>query len=245
MVLNAYIDESYVANGNYYVGVLLVDPNASSHIRNGLDSLAKFAAARHGIPDTCEFHGHSLFQMQDDWSALRNKPNTAASLYNAALKVIASSNGLLFFHGVDTAKLRLAYQKPHDPHIIALQYVLERVQEYAVKHDVRINVIADQVHDQYHHEQRIKLFQQVGTMGYKRSKLERINLPFDWSDSRSHRNLQAIDLAVFIHRRKFAHVETNQLSAQAVAKLNSTIDPIIKHQQLWVPQLKREITLTH
>lgn len=135
-------------------------------------------------------------------------------LYNAALKVIASSNGLLFFHGVDTAKLRLAYQKPHDPHIIALQYVLERAQEYAVKHDVRINVIADQVHDQYHHEQRIKLFQQVGTMGYKRSKLERINLPFDWSDSRSHRNLQAIDLAVFIHRRKFAHVETNQLSAQ-------------------------------
>lgn len=236
MILDAYIDESYVANGNYYIGVLLVDKAASTFIKSGLDSLAAYVSARHSVPEDCEFHGHSLFQMQDDWLAYRGRPNTAVSVYSSALKVIASSGGSLFFHGIDTEMQRKTYSNPFNPHIVALQYVLERVHDFAVTNDARVNVIADHVPDHHHHEQRIKLFQQIGTMGYRKSRLERINIPFMWSDSKHHRNLQAVDLAVFIHRRRFAHTETSELGDKTVKKLHETIRPVIKHQDLWIPQ---------
>jgi hypothetical protein len=236
MLLDAYFDESYVENGNYYVGALVVDPVQSRFIKTQLDSLAEYLSNTHGVSNACEFHGHALFQLKDEWQLLQGKRNTAKAVYKSVLKSIAGSGGLLFFHGIDTVLQKKTYPKIFDPHIVAMQCVLEAIQGYAEKHDVRINVIADQVKDQHDHDRRIKQFQSIGTIGYKRTTLDRINLPFLWADSKQHRNLQAIDMCVFMHRRKFAHKETNELSRKAVVELRNVIEPAVQHQGLWTPR---------
>jgi hypothetical protein len=239
-VLHAYIDESYESEGHYYVGALVVEPSVGANIRQDFDQICQRVSENHGSPQHAELHGYSLFHMEDDWICLKEKARVAVGAYNAALKSITNSGGKLFFRGIDTVKQRQTYLDPWPPHLVALQYVLEEVHKYAVSQNKRVKVIADQVQDQHHHERRIEIFQRVGTMGYKSSKLDSIDLPFEWSDSRNHRNLQAIDMATFLYRRKFAHIETNELTREAVNRLYKTMQPAVITGWLWVPTPKPE-----
>jgi hypothetical protein len=235
-VLHAYIDESYSDNGFYYVGALLVDQEASSHIRNGLDSLALQVGDDHGLPMDAEFHGYNMFHYQEAWACLKGKHRVAVGVYNAALKVINDAGGELFFHGLDTVRQVQRYGRyAYPPHVVALQFALERIHEHARRRGEQVRVTADRVPDQMAHEARIARYQQVGTMGYRRSFLDSIEMPFQWEDSRLHRNLQAVDMATFLFRRWDSHQETNKFQQESMQKLWNTMRRSTRHYNTWRP----------
>jgi hypothetical protein len=234
-MLHAYIDESYSESGFYYVGVLVVDPQAGSLIRTAFDGIARRVAKDHGVPDDAELHGHALFHGRDDWTALKGKPKVAIGVYRAALRAIHESGGHLFFHGLDTVRQRAKYINPYPPHVVALQFALEEVHTFAAKQGRRVRVFADQVPDQEHHEARISGYQKVGSIGYKKSFLESIDFPFEWCDSRQHRNLQAVDMATFICRRSSTHEETSALGKRAMDQCVNEMQPAVRHWRTWTP----------
>ncbi|AGW41970.1 cardiolipin synthase [Leifsonia xyli subsp. cynodontis DSM 46306] len=112
---------------------------------------------------------------------------------------------------------------------MALQFALERVHAYATRNGERVRVIADRVPDQLAHEARIARYQQMGTMGYRRTFLESIEMPFQWEDSRMHRNLQAVDMATFLFRRWDSHHESNTFQQESIQRLWNTMRRSTKH----------------
>lgn len=235
-MLYAYIDESYSDNGFYYVGVLVVTQEQGSCVASKLNALAAQVSRDYGVPAAAEFHGYNMFHYCEDWAALRGKAKVSVGIYRAAMRIIDECEGKLFFHGLDVNRQILRYgANAYPAHIVALQYVLEEVNKYARSIGETVTVIADQVPDQKAHEARINRFQRVGTMGYKRSYLETIQMPFAWEDSRSHRNLQAVDMATFIYRRYDSHRETSEMVREAVLKIWKTILGATRHHRVWIP----------
>lgn len=176
-----------------------------------------------------------MFQYRGEWHDLRGSHRIATGIYDAAMKIIVECGGHLFFHGIDTVRLRARYHNPLSAHVISLQSVLEAVHAYADSIGDRVTVIADEVPDQAAYEARIAQLKMIGTLGHKNAFLGTIELPFRWEDSRRHRNLQAIDMATFIYRRHDAHRETRPATAHAVERIKRTIMKATLHEHVWLP----------
>jgi hypothetical protein len=235
-VLYAYIDESYSDNGYYYVGVLLVDEAGGHRVRLALDAMAAQVAADYGISPDAEFHGYDMFHYEGAWHSLTGKHRVSAGIYRAAMQAVHDAGGKFFFHGLDTVRQAQRYgRNAYPPHIVALQFVLEAVHNYASGLGEEVTVIADRVPDQRAHEARIAQFQKIGSIGYRSSKLESIRMPFQWEDSRLHRNLQAVDMATFVFRRYDSHRETAETARAAVERIMTIIRRSTVHSWVWIP----------
>ena len=103
------------------------------------------------------------------------------------MKKIPASGSVLFVRGVHERQLKRRYgEHAHDPHSLALQYCLERVNFYAESEGIRnIQLVADRGSAPAAHEGRLKRDKLLGsTGGYVGSELLHIDFPFRWEDSR-------------------------------------------------------------
>lgn len=207
----AFIDESESPHdsdnperfgyGVYYIGCLLADEKQISRIQQGFDEIRLSASQRFGVPDDAEFHGRCMFQYEDDWSVMRGKHRASIGIYRQLMRVVAGSGALICIHGVHERQLQARYGKfAHEPHTLALQYCLERVNYHAESHGIEeIEVIADRVSDATVHEGMMRRYKLRGfTEGYVASDLAHIKFPFHWEDSRHSAGLQAIDTVLYI-----------------------------------------------
>lgn len=145
-----------------------------------------------------------MFQYKDDWIGLKGKHRAAIGIYRSLMNEITASGGVLFVRGVHERQLKRRYgEHAHDPHSLALQYCLERVNFYAESEGIRnIQIVADKVSDPAAHEGMLKRYKLLGsTEGYVGSDLAHIDFSFRWEDSREYFGLQAIDTALFILNR--------------------------------------------
>lgn len=220
-MLHAYIDESYVKDGVYFVGALVLDESKLWALRTGLESILWRAHKQHGVPLDIEFHGRDLFQRSGEWSCLREKADTAHAIYRHALKAVGGVQSRVTIRGIDVPRYHAAHSSPISPHTMALLMTLEMINHYAERRGEMVQVYADVVDDSADHDRRVQMYRSLEPegLGYKRGYLSHIVSPIDWVDSRDHPSLQALDLSLFIYRRNHAHVETHARVEKAVGRM--------------------------
>ncbi len=237
-MLFAYLDESYMTGQVHLVGAYVVTQEELHRATMALDDvLWKTSKIHPEVQTGAELHGQQLFQRSGDWSCLRAKPAVALAMYRRSLLALSKSGGKWFVGGVRRIdRLQVRYSKPWPPHQIALQYVLEMVDEYASGLGETVRVIADHVDDEAHHQARINQFQLDGrTPGWRSRDLRTIDPEFRWEDSRSHRGLQAADLLTYVYLRKMYAAEPHPRTVAEIAKLADTARPLLHASNVWTP----------
>ncbi|MFJ6170571.1 DUF3800 domain-containing protein [Curtobacterium sp. NPDC092190] len=234
-VLHAFIDESYIKGYVYLTTAVVVDDHQLPELTRRLDHVMWRTHKAHGIDPNTELHAQQLFQRSGDWDCFRAMPAAAHATFRNALKNITSCGARVFIRGVREDRLIRRYVKPDPPHAVALQHLLERVNDYATARGQHVRVIADEVQDSAHHDARAATWATVGTPGFRPSTLPMIDLPIQWRGSHLERGLQAADLAGFIYLRKRFHITTDARLIHAIQQSRDAIYPAIEHESVWNP----------
>ena len=232
-MLFAFIDESYTQD-RYYVAALVVKSEDMAAIGAALRASATYAEG-FGVEPGAEFHGHRIMTGRDGWEAVRGKARAAGAIFGHALRGIAQLPVKVFIEGVDVGRLNARYSYPEPPHTVTLRHVLEDVNTYAASIDEdEVVVMCDEVSDQDLHSRRVAAYQVTGTRGFRPSKLARID-DFLFANSADSPGLQAVDLIVYLYRRRDAHHTTDARSLRLVEELWTAIRPVIRKHRRWDP----------
>lgn len=234
-MLHAFIDESYIKGHVYLVTAVVATDAQVRSIHQRLDDVMWRTHRAHGVDPGTELHGQLLFQRVGIWKCFRDMPAAAHATYRSALAQVAASGARVFVRGVREDRLLKRYSDPLPPHSVALQHLLERINDYALSVGERVTVTADEVQDSAHHDERVASWAAWGTPGFKPSKLTEIDLPILWQPSHEDRCLQAADLASYIYLRKRFHPTTDSRLAQAVQQARDAIYPAMEHDWIWIP----------
>ncbi len=236
-MLIAYLDESYNRDF-YFIGAAIADVTAWERVEESYDAIRVATRRNHDVPDAAEFHGHELMGGKGDWGALRGKHREAAGIYAAVLRANRDAGVRYIFRGVDVARLNARYSYPDPPHTVVLGHLLERINDYARLNSfgTQVIVIADEIATQEEHQDQFRAYQQLGTGGYRSSRLGHISAPINFASSRLTPGLQAVDMATYIHRRAATPDIEQHPKAQAVTgRLTGIIYPSTEHKHIWFP----------
>lgn len=236
-MLIAHLDESYTRDF-YFIGAAIADVAAWEQVEASYDAIRKATQKHHDIPAAAEFHGHEIMGGGGGWSALRGKHREAAGIYSAVLKASRDAGVRYIFRGVDVARLNARYAYPDPPHTVVLGHLLERINDYARLNSfgTQVIVIADEIATQDDHQEQFRAYQQLGTGGYRSSRLGHISAPINFAKSHLTQGLQAVDMATYIHRRAATPGQQQHPKAQAVTnRLTRLVYPSTTHQHIWYP----------
>lgn len=237
-VLIAYVDESYNDKQSFYfIGAAVAEESAWEEVDGGLAALHETICASYGIPRDAEFHGHEIMSGTGGWSPLRGKHREANEVYRSALRVSSSAGVHYVFRGLDVRRLNARYRYPRPPHIVVMDHILERLDQYARAHsDGPLIVVADRHSMEDKVAEIFAEHQIVGTDGYRPSKLKRISAPLNFADSCQTPGLQAVDLALYVHQRcRLFPVESRPVAQRARARLEAEIRPNATDHGIWKP----------
>ncbi len=237
-MLIAYVDESYNQDF-YFIGAAITTQEKWEQLEEGYAALRKQIGADHGVPADVEFHGHELMGGAGEWSPLRGKHREAAGIYAAALRIARDAEVRYLFRGVDVNRLNARYRYPDQPHKVVLQHLLERVnayrRQYFFSDTEEVIVVADEIATQEEHRRQFESYQLLGTPGYRSSKLDLISSPIQFASSKNAVGLQAVDLAVYLRRRRHTVTETHPKSAATMARLSGLVEVSTSHDWIWTP----------
>lgn len=236
-MLIAYLDESYNRDF-YFIGAAIADEGAWERVEASYDAIRAATRERHSVPDGAEFHGHELMGGNGDWGALRGKHREAAGIYTAVLETNRAAGVHYIFRGVDVTRLNARYSYPEPPHTVVLGHLLERINDYAQLHSfsTQVIVIADEIATQDDHQAQFKAYQELGTGGYRSSRLGHISAPINFASSHLTPGLQAVDMATYVHRRAATPGQRQHPKAQRVTdRLTDIIYPSTQHRHIWFP----------
>lgn len=125
-MLAAYLDESARSKNYYFIGGLIVDTKAATHIERSMNSLAQMVASQvKGFSPSTELHAYEMWQGEEAWKAV--PPTLRGRVCKLAAKEIRASGAKVIFRGIDLVALRAKYVNPHPAHELALSHALETV----------------------------------------------------------------------------------------------------------------------
>ncbi|CAM2856020.1 DUF3800 domain-containing protein [Actinomyces slackii] len=199
----AYLDESQ-QRSHYFVGAALAPEDVWQEIASRLAALRSSIASTYGIPADIEFHGNPLMNGKDGWEPLRGRHREVANTY---LRALTTLDGLesphLLFYGVDVQRLNARYKYPMSPHEVCMDHLLERIDDFARSQGLgQVMVVADQSSQEKQLQDRFARNQRLGTVGYRRSRLEQIKA-LEFRSSADTDGLQIVDLALYLRQRAF------------------------------------------
>lgn len=236
-MLIAYLDESYTRDF-YFIGAAIATDEQWNKLDIMYETIRATTRAHHDIPEDAEFHGHEIMGGKGEWRALRGKHREAAGVYTAVLTANHTEGVRYIFRGVDVARLNARYSYPYPPHTVVLSHLLERIDDYTRLNSptAKAIIVADEIATQDQHQAQFRAYQELGTGGYRSSRLEHISAPINFANSRLSTGLQAVDMATYIHRRIATPGQTQHPKAQAVTdRLASLIYSSTTHNELWRP----------
>ncbi|MCX5561113.1 DUF3800 domain-containing protein [Streptomyces sp. NBC_00038] len=235
-MLLTYVDESH-SRGLYFLAALLCPDAEANSLAEALDEVVLTAGDDFGgIRAETELHGYDIFQGKNAWERLASKPRARIGIYNNALQAIADHDVKIIVSGVDLARLKRRYGSGHDhPHSIVLTHLLERVDEYAVRHDERALIIADECDGQEQYRRELRHYRTFGTWGYKARKITTVVDTMHFASSEASRLLQAADLVAFLYHRIQSGADTDARAKRANERLWARVEHKVVHQRTWWP----------
>lgn len=235
-MLIAYVDESYNRN-YYYIGAAIGDETAWEQLAEAYDEIHGRTSALHDVAPDAEFHGHEIMGGSGEWADLRGKHREAAGLYTAVLRAGREAGLRYIFRGVDVGRLNARYAYPRPPHDIVLGHLLERINDVPSSDGESPGtiVVADQISTHAEHQAQFAAYQEVGTEGYRSSRLQNISAPINFADSRLTPGLQAVDMATYVHLRAETSGDQHPRAQAVTKRLTGLIYPATTHKGLWRP----------
>lgn len=205
-MLHAFVDESESKTDYYFLSALILDDQGLSQLNKRLgDLLAEETLVDH-LKGVEELHGYEMMQQKGDWKEVPFR--LATSIYRRALGIINDCSSALYIEVIDRNKQANKYTRLYDPRDLAIGYTLERINEFSQRYGDKASVYLDDHHTAEEARKNFVIQQQVGTFGYRSSKLENV-CAFDFFDSRTHWGLQAADLCTYIANRHVVQPSSN------------------------------------
>ncbi|KAA0917009.1 DUF3800 domain-containing protein [Dietzia sp. ANT_WB102] len=235
--ITTFIDESY-RDGHYYVGAVVCADENLKALTESFSALRDECRSKYGIEEawSVEFHAHDMMQGRKDWAPIRRQTSEAVWVYREALRALVASGSLVFIEGVDVDRLNARYSSPHAPYEVALRHLLERINERCKPAAKTTTVLCDMIDRREEFREAIKGYSRVGTPGYRPSKLECIDQPIQFVDSRDHDGVQAADLSVYLYRRDREETESHPKARKATRRLMNVMRPALAYDRKWVPR---------
>lgn len=234
--LVAYIDESYVDGGVYWVAAAIISTEKCHSLQGAFRAIAQRYESD-GIPPHAEFHGYEIFHMSGHWQGFSGRPALAVSAFKQGFEAVVASEPRFFILGVNQKRLKARYGEfAFHPHEVALHNLLDRVNRYARTLDKKVVLVADKVEDFERREERMLAYQMNGTMGHSPSKLTQIDFPICWEDSSSHPGLQAVDMGLFFYQRRAnVKAEKHSRAEDEMLRMKELMLPLLEHRNIWNP----------
>ncbi len=235
-MLLTYVDESHSAEV-YFLGAVLCPATEAISLTEALDEVVAKAVDAYGqIPPETELHGYDIFHAKGDWKHLSGMARARIGVYADALQAIADHDVKIVLTGVDLVGLRQRYGSNHDhPHSITLTHLLERVDEFAKRHDELALIIADECEGQDNYRRELRHYRTTGTWGYKARKITTVVDTMHFASSSASRLLQAVDLVAFLHHRVHIAADNDPRAKKANRRLWSRVESRVVHQRVWYP----------
>lgn len=229
----AYVDESYTEDW-YVIAALLVDGAAAKALTGELNGLVRRIVDSYGFTeDNLELHGFEIFHGKKLWRRV-SIPDRVA-IFDDVIDAIVDSECHIIVRAMDVAGQKIRYTKPIPPHSVVLQYLLERIDEFATERDDYALVIADEVAEASRYRTNLMEYQSSGTVGYRSSTLARIVDTLHFAPSHESRLVQAVDLIAFLYRRTFSERERNELARQAKVRMWEKLNLVVRHHLCTFP----------
>jgi len=235
-MLLAYIDETK-SHGHYYMGSLLVAPREAGKISKGLDALMKEIAISHpGIVDpTYEFHGSDMWGGGSFWRKIPEGNRYRQGIYKRAFEVIASVNPQILIQGLNLQRQAERYSYPYPPHETCLKFLLEKTDAHLGTLSVHGLAICDGMNKEEikTHRANFRNLQDFGTGGNQSRLITQLVDTLHFVDSQASRPVQAIDLIIFLYRRRRLHTSMSTSERREVDDLWRIFSGMIHYERTW------------
>ncbi|WP_160159530.1 DUF3800 domain-containing protein [Actinomyces culturomici] len=235
-MLIAYLDESQ-RDGCYIIGAAVAEQAVWEVATDRLAALRSELVDEFQLPSGIEFHGHPLMQSSGDWRPLKGKHREKATAYLKALSTIDDLDISFVFRGLDIERQRAKYKDPWPSHSACMTFTLESLDDFArARGEASVIVVSDESSYERELTRRFEHDRSLGTFGYRRSLLERISDPLNWSSSKDTDELQIVDLALYVWQRSAWPLEAEHPKAKATReKLLRKLDSKIFRGEIWRP----------
>ncbi|MEK6647754.1 MAG: DUF3800 domain-containing protein [Actinomycetota bacterium] len=238
-MLIAYIDESH-SDGHYFMGSLVVTPESASLLAFRLDQLMDDIASIHQgiILSSQEFHGTDLWTGKDSWRNISDGVRYRYWIYEKVINSIVECKASIFLQGLDLNSQNARRTAPEPPHDFVLKSLLEKTDRYFEQQGVFGLAICDEIGSTAEMSSQRNNFRSLQKHGigcnYPR-KISRIVDTLHFVSSKESRLIQAIDLVVFLHRRRSVHRFKKESERDEVDRLWALLQPQVLYDRIWRP----------
>lgn len=215
----AFLDETGTPGTYAVVGLAFSRTEEVTKLAVGLESVRNYAIAAFGVDQDVEFHGHEIMNHKGGWAALKGKTRAKIAIYSKAMAVIANCDLTYFIRGVDKNSVNRSYRRQVSFHELALQYQLESLNDFGKRSNRLVSCIADDLQSAAEHRLELVHYQSNGIPGYRSSRLEMIQPPIHFLDSRNSWGIQAVDLLAYAFQRAYWQPASAPASIAAARKL--------------------------
>lgn len=225
--LTAFIDESERDLTHYFLGGLVCTPAQATYITFQIEAMMReFHEAFPGLDPVAELHGYEIMNRKKAWKRVPLRMGIA--IFTRTMEIVSESGACFHVEGIHRERhANMHYKEPFPPREIAFTYLLEKINTCARTKATRVQVVADEHHTHATSQSNFERYQHYGTWGYRRSRLQNINRPMAFIDSRTSRVLQAADLATYLYNRQRTMQETDERATVAKTRMRDALHPAI------------------
>ncbi|MDR8020051.1 DUF3800 domain-containing protein [Nesterenkonia aerolata] len=209
----------------HWIAAVLVPEEQVLALRRSLDGVVARA-----LPDLVseELHGAELFSGRGAWSAL--SPAARVAVYEEALATLSTHDCVVAHASIN--KTRLRPSTSHAPHLLAFQFIVEKIQQYISTHKEpmrqRALLIADET-DEHNHFQ-LDLLRDMqdgdGGVGFNLT-LRNIVDTVHFVESDTNRGVQLADLVAY-GLQKQGRNRQQRANGEIVSRGNATLEQMIE-----------------
>lgn len=163
---------------------------------------------------TNELHAHDLFQSKRAWKEF--SIGRAVDLTTSLLPHVRDLGEALFFVEIDLAEQLKQYESLMPARQIAVQFLLERLNDFAAKCQSRIDVVLDEHHERGKDLEALLMCKEGKGFGYRSSSYQWIG-KIEYLPSSEHRGLQVADLCAYLYGRRL--IQGNKRNIRAVNRM--------------------------
>lgn len=223
-MLHAYVDESERNEDYYFLSAVVGSREQIFDMCEAMKAvMRKHAETFTHLRYTDELHGSTIMRADEKpWQDIPIRARMA--IYLDALVAIEESDVGVYIEGINIQKqITRGYPELIPARELAFSHLFERINDCA-KAGQTVRVHADDHHTAEVSRSNFRRYQNVGTYGYKSSKLPNIEPEILFEDSEYELGLQAADLVTYIYNRWQTVAEQDPRADRAKIKLWGAID---------------------